>query len=139
MLILPKALESDPWGKTPKPPDWLLSSLQADGCVPRHPLQIRFMVGRRGRFALDGSQVGSSGGDRFGSVKLALLDRNPLRVSNAKRPLSFGVNFVGGGFGGSGSSPDRGFGGSSPKVRIYSRQEGTEPYLYKGTNRSKGV
>ena len=134
---MPKISESEPWGETPKPPDWLLSSLQADGCVPRHPLQIKFIVGRRGRFALVESQVGLSVGDRLKSVKLALPDRNPLRVGNAKRPLSFSVNSVGGGFGGSGSSPDRGFGGSSPKGRIYSRQEETEAYPYKGTNHSK--
>ena len=97
------------------------------------------MVGSRSRFALDGSQVGSSVGDRFGSIKLALLDRNTLRCGNAKRPLSFSVNLIGGGFGGSGSSPERGFGGSSPKVRIYTCQEGTEPYAYKGTNHSKGA
>ena len=44
-------------GKTPNPLSW-------DGCVPRHPLQIRFIVGGKSRFALDGSHVGLCVGDR---------------------------------------------------------------------------
>ena len=73
------------------------------------------MVGSRGRFALDGSRVGLCGGDRgLRSVKLALLDRNPLRGGNAKRPLSFTVTLVGGGSGERVVPRLGGVGGASP-------------------------
>ena len=132
--------ESEPWGETPNPPDWLLSSLQADGCVPRHPLQIRLMVGRRGRFALDGSQVGSSVGDRLKSVKSALLDRNPLRCGNAKRPLSFSVNSIGGGFGGRRVVPRLGgLGEAPPRFGFTAARKGQKHIYTKELTTLKGL
>ena len=89
MMILPKVLESDPWGETPKPP--VMGRLR-----PPTPPPDQVYGGRQGRFALDGSQVGLCVGDRgLRSVKLALLDRNPLRGSNAKRPLVPTVTSIG--------------------------------------------
>jgi hypothetical protein len=132
MMILPKVLESDPWGETPKPPDWLVNRLQADGCVPRHPLQIRFIQDGRGRFALDGSQIGSCVGDRgLRSVKLALLDRNPLRCGNAKRPLSFIVTSIGGGSGEAGRPPTGDVGEAPPRFGFTDASKERKPIFTK--------
>ena len=107
-----RVLESEPWGKTPKPP--VMGRLRPPtpppeglDCGQERSLRIRQepcrFIGER-----------SPTSDRLNSVKLALLDRNILRGGNAKRPLIPTVTPFGGGSGEAGRPPTGGCGGKLP-------------------------
>ena len=106
-----KVRESESWGKTPKPP--VMGRLR-----PPTPPPDQVHGGRERSLRIRRSHVGSSVGDRLGSVELALLDRNTLRGGNAKRPLVPTVNTFGGGSGEAGRPPTGGVGEAPPRFGL---------------------
>ena len=133
MLILPKALESDPWGKTPKPP--VMGRLRPPTLPPDE-----VYGGQQKSLRIRRSQVGLCVGDRcLRSVKLALLDRNTLLSGNAKRPWVPTVHSVGGGSGEAGRPPTGGVGEAPPRVGFTPARKRQKPISTKKSTTLKGV